>query len=170
MQKSKQAEISLRKFVMGDNDKIFQMSREGSMTRFLPDQVYLEIEEATKVLKSLIGFYDHSINPVQTPYVLGIILKGNELIGHIGLSKIDEGVEIGYAIEEKYQRRRYAQKAVLQMLRFVETNTTLREIFGIVDPENGASIKVLEKCGFVEAGSKAGKIIYKKILLTNTDI
>ncbi len=46
-----QEEISLRKFVMDDTEKIFQMSKEESLVRFLPDQAYQDYEEASKVLE-----------------------------------------------------------------------------------------------------------------------
>jgi [ribosomal protein S5]-alanine N-acetyltransferase len=163
---NRQEEISLRKLVMDDTEKIFQMSKEESLARFLPDQVYQDYEEASKVVEYLIGSYDEVVNIENRPYVLGIIHNNsNELIGHIGASKIDDGIEIGYSIEKKCQGFGYAQKAVSKMLQFLETATKNNEIYGIVDPENSPSINVLEKCGFSKVGYKSSKLVYKKDLI-----
>lgn len=139
------------------------MSKEEAFARFLPDQVYQDYEEALKVLESLIKS-SNEINIEEEPYVLGVILNGNELIGHVGASIIHEGIEIGYAIERKYQGLGCAQEAVSQMLHLLEVNTNLKEIYGIVEPENKASKRVLEKCGFLHVGKRLDKLVYKKVL------
>ena len=164
MHNGQREEITLRRFTMNDTRKIFQMSKEESLGRFLPDQVYQDYDEASKVLKFLIRSSEE-IHIEREPYVLGVILNGDELIGHVGASKIEEGIEIGYAIETKHQGFGYAQKAVSQMLQLLEVNTNVREIYGIVDPENEASKKVLERCGFLKNGKRLDKIAYKKLLI-----
>jgi ribosomal-protein-alanine N-acetyltransferase len=164
MQSQLSGKISLRKFVPEDAEKIFRMSRENSLARFLPDQVYRDEQEAAEVLAHLIAAYTAPIELAQQPFVLGVILDGGELIGHVGLSQIEQGIEIGYAIEQKHQGRGYARKAVSLMVHFLETNMHLPEIYGIVDPENKASINVLEKCGFNRVEDLHCKLVYRKTL------
>jgi len=160
-----QAKISLRRFVMEDVEKVFAMSKEESLARFLPDQVYQTSAEAAKVLTYLISAYGETIDIDKGPFVLGIVhRRSSELIGHIGVSKIPEGVEIGYSIEEKHQGYGYASEAVFQMLNILETSTQIPEIYGVVDPDNFPSIVTLGKCGFAKVGSKAGKLVYKRSL------
>lgn len=156
--------ISLRRFTMADTQKLFQMSKEESLGRFLPDQVYRDYDEASSVVAFLISSSEEIIIE-KGPYVLGVILNDDELIGHVGVSKIEEGIEIGYAIEIKHQGCGYAQQAVFQMLHLVEVNTNVRKMYGIVDPENEASKKVLERCGFLKVGKKLHKIVYKKLFI-----
>lgn len=165
MQSQPPHKISLRKLVPEDAEKIFRMSREDSLARFLPDQVYRDEQEAAEVLAHLIAAYTAPIELAQQPFVLGVILDGGELIGHVGLSQIEQGIEIGYAIEQKHQGRGYACEAVSLMVQFVETNTRLPEIYGIVDPENKASVNVLEKCGFTQVEDNHFKLVYRKILI-----
>ena len=110
MHNGQRVQISLRRFTMDDTLKIFQMSKEESLGRFLPDQVYQDYDEASNVLAFLIQSSEE-IHIERAPYVLGVILNGDELIGHVGASKIEEGIEIGYAIETKHQGLGYAQKA-----------------------------------------------------------
>ena len=164
MYNGQRREISLRRFTMDDIQKIFQMSKEESLGRFLPDQVYQDYDEASNVVAFLIRSSE-GIHIESHPYVLGVILNDDELIGHVGASKIEEGIEIGYAIETKHQGLGYAQKAVSQMLQLLEVNTNVREIYGIVDPKNEASKKVLERCGFLKVGKRLNKIVYKKLFV-----
>ena len=164
MHNGQRVQISLRRFTMDDTQKIFQMSKEESLGRFLPDQVYQDYDEASNVLAFLIRSSE-GIHIESHPYVLGVILNDDELIGHVGASKIEEGIEIGYAIETQHQGLGYAQKAVSQMLQLLEVNTNVREIYGIVDPKNEASKKVLERCGFLKVGTRLDKIVYSKFLI-----
>jgi RimJ/RimL family protein N-acetyltransferase len=99
------------------------------------------------------------------PYVLGVILGGDELIGHVGASTIEAGIEIGYAIETKHHGFGYAQTAVSQMLQLLAVHTNVREIYGIVDPTNEASKKVLERCGFLKVGTRRDTIVYRRFLI-----
>jgi [ribosomal protein S5]-alanine N-acetyltransferase len=164
MHNKQREQISLRRFTMDDTRKIFEMSQEESLGRYLPDQVYQNYDEASNVLAFLIRSSEE-IYAERHPYVLGVTLNRNELIGHVGASAIDEGIEIGYAIETKHQGFGYAQKAVAQMLQLLEMKTNIREIYGIVDPENEASKKVLERCGFLKVGTRGYKIIYRRFLI-----
>ena len=55
MHNGQRVQISLRRFTMDDTQKIFQMSKEESLGRFLPDQVYQDYDEASNVLAFLIS-------------------------------------------------------------------------------------------------------------------
>ena len=157
--------ISLRRFTLDDTQKLFQMSKEESLRRFLPDQVYQNYDEASNVVAFLIRSSEQ-IHIERAPYVLGVLLNGDELIGHVGASTIEAGIEIGYAIETKHQGCGYAQQAVSQMLRLLEVNTNIPEVYGIVDPTNEASKKVLERCGFLKIATRLDKFdfIHRKQL------
>lgn len=105
--------LSLRFFTMDDIKKVFQMSQEEGMRLWIPDQVYEDEAKAEGVIKFLSAQYSNPPQPQTAPYVLGIELrKSCELIGHVGLSRANNEIEIGYAIEEKYQGKGYATEAV----------------------------------------------------------
>ena len=78
------------------------------------------------------------------------------MIGHVGLSPLDDQVEIGYAIEEKQQGNGYASQAVAAMADWGIRVLGLHEILGIVAGDNVASCKVLERCGFELASEAVG--------------
>lgn len=105
--------LIIRNLCLEDIEAFYKFSREKSMKDWIPDQVYDDIEEAKEVLDFLMSKYSNDLDNVSYPYVLALVLKDtNELIGHVGLSHIPEGIEIGYAIGEDYQKKGYATEAV----------------------------------------------------------
>ena len=79
-------------------------------------------------------------------------------IGGLCFKGIDtDGVaEIGYGISEEYQSKGYATEAVKAISDWAFKNPNLNAIEAEADPDNIASIRVLEKCGFI-ANGKFGK-------------
>lgn len=142
--------LILRQFTHEDIQKIYQMSLEEGMKEFIPDQVYENEEEARQIVEYLMLQYASDPEPDKAPYVLGIELKETrELIGHVGLSAIKEGIEIGYAIEDKYQGKGFATEAVKAMSERALKEIKLNFLWGIVDKNNTGSIKVLQKAGYI---------------------
>jgi len=134
---------------MDDVVKVFQMSQEDGMRKWIPDQVYKDESHAKDVINFLCSQYSNKSAPQEKPYVLGVELKKtHELIGHVGLSQTDDGVEIGYAIEDKHQEKGYATEAVSAISDWAFANLNLPAILGIVASENKGSFKVLEKSKF----------------------
>lgn len=78
------------------------------------------------------------------------------VIGEIALSEIVMGAFcscfLGYKLDEEHRNRGYMAEAVNRVVRFAFEETGLHRIEGNVMPRNGASIAVLEKCGFVREG------------------
>jgi len=137
--------LRLREFSLGDVHAVYALSREVSLARFIPDQVYADEAEAREVLAMLMTCYGKLL----FPYVLAAeLIETGELIGHVGLSEIPEGIEIGFAIGEEYQGRGYATEAVSGMIRWAVERLGLEVIYGIAMDENIASLRVLEKAGF----------------------
>lgn len=137
--------LILRPFTPSDSNKVYEMSLEVGMKQWIPDQVYSDENEAREVLEFLITCYNDP-DPKVKLYVLGIELKETrELIGHAGLSPLTDGVEIGYAIEEKHQGKGYATEAVTALSIYGTEQFGLKKITGIVDSANAGSVRVLEK-------------------------
>jgi [ribosomal protein S5]-alanine N-acetyltransferase len=140
--------LILRPFTLDDTGKVYIMSLEDGMKKWIPDQVYADENEAREVLEFLITCYDKP-DPKIKPFVIGIELKGtDELIGHVGLSPLNGDVEIGYAVEEKHHRKGYATEAIKAMCQYALEKFNLDKIIGIVASENKGSVKALEKAEF----------------------
>lgn len=148
--------LRLRGFVPGDAAKMYLMSREQGIMRWIPDQVYADEAHAQRVLAALIDATRDPGTPTRGPYVLGVCLaETSELIGHVGLSPFRGEVEIGFAVEDAHQRRGHATAAVRAMARWALPAFGLPRIMGYVADENLASCRVLEGAGFtlVERGT-----------------
>lgn len=77
-----------------------------------------------------------------------------ESIGICGLLKREvlDDADLGYALLERYWRRGYAIEAAQAMMRRVREQLALRRVLAITALDNGTSIRLLEKLGFVFQG------------------
>jgi len=83
----------------------------------------------------------------------GLILIYAEevLIGDAGIHFLDPEnmqCEIGYTIAKKYQGNGFGREAVSGIIEYLFTKLHKHRITASVDPENTASIRLLEKLGF----------------------
>ncbi|MFT3700158.1 MAG: GNAT family N-acetyltransferase [Kofleriaceae bacterium] len=155
--------LRLRVLCEADTDRAFAMSRDPLLVRFLPDQVYRDEAHAAAVVRALIAA-SVARDPRVRPYVMGVVLRdGGELVGHVGFSAVPDGVEIGYAIDERFNGRGMASEAVGAAARWALATFGLDAVLGIVEDENPASIRVLEKSGFIDRGDRtaSGKRVYR---------
>lgn len=124
---------------------VFRNSQDEDNKRFVPDEVFDSVEEATEVVKQIIENYNNN----DGPFILAVVRKtDNSNLGYVQLVKIDNGYEIGYHIAKEYTGNGYASEAVNLFLNYLKENTNLKEIIGIALADNKASRRVLEKCGF----------------------
>ncbi len=141
--------LTLRRLAPADAEKIFQMSREQTMRRWLYSQVYRDQAHAASVLAYLVAQYDTGKDPKTVPLVLGVQLRNTgELVGHVGLSPLGEAVEIGFAIEQAQQGKGFATEAVRAMCTWANATFPIQSILGLTAPQNFASQKVLLRAGF----------------------
>jgi ribosomal-protein-alanine N-acetyltransferase len=153
------ATLTLRRFVPGDAAKVFAMSREDGIRTWIPDQVYGDETEAATVLAQLIARVRDPGTPRRAPYVLAICRAGaEEPVGHAGLSPLDGEVEVGFAIEHRWQRCGLATAAVRQLVQWSLGRFALPRVIGVVADDNAASWRVLERVGFVLASRVSGTL------------
>ena len=151
-------DILQNKSVIADNDKlqivkmnqsmyydVYKNSQDDNNRKFVPDEVFDSLEEASEVVNQIINSYDSE----DGPFVYAVIRKKDSAnLGYVQLVKIEEGWEIGYHITEIYTGNGYATEAVNLFLNYIKNNTSLKQIIGIALAANKASRRVLEKCGF----------------------
>ena len=136
--------LIVRKLSINDSELLFKYSQEEITKKELPDEIFENITETKETVEYFISNYDDKY-----PLVYGIILKEeNIIIGHIGLSKIDKGIEIGYAIAADYQNNGYMSEIIIPFINWIKNNLKMEKIYGIAKSENIASWKMLEKYGF----------------------
>ena len=83
-----------------------------------------------------------------------IELKDGTHIGDLCFKGLEPNgiAEIGYGILDAYQRRRFATEAVTAAVTWALQDPKVTVIEAETDPENRASQRVLEKCGFIPNG------------------
>ncbi len=128
-----------------DTETVFAQSQELSRRQGIPNEVYHSLNEAEQVVLMIRSHYGSDT----MPYVLAIRLKHtSEMIGHISLSKIPSGVEVGYAIGESFQGHGFASEAVMAFIPKMKERFSADTIYGLPLADNIASQRVLENAGF----------------------
>jgi RimJ/RimL family protein N-acetyltransferase len=74
--------LLLRALTLADVPKLFALSQEPALRRWIPDQVYADEAEATQVLRALISHTDRAasswaLTTLALPEVLGIVDASN---------------------------------------------------------------------------------------------
>ena len=137
--------LLVRKLLFDDSELLFRYSQEDITKKELPDEVFENIEKCKETIEYFIKNYDYTF-----PLVYGVIMKENNIIiGHLSLSKIDKGIEIGYAIATDYQNKGYTSELINPFINWAKKNLNIDKIFGIVKKDNIPSWKILEKNGFL---------------------
>ncbi|WP_079480751.1 GNAT family N-acetyltransferase [Halobacillus salinus] len=88
-------------------------------------------------------------------FVFAIVLKeNNQVVGNIEMNITDwDGVgEIGFVIHHGHWGNGYAKQAVCLMLKHSFDKCELHRVAAVSDPNNLASIRVLERVGMIKEG------------------
>lgn len=92
------------------------------------------------------AFDTHWANALTDPQVSArVILAGGERVGIVTCFQRDGQDRVGYWIDKAYWGRGVASRA----LRLLLDEVTRRPLFATAATSNGASLRVLQKCGFV---------------------
>ena len=120
--------------------------------RFVPDEVFETIEEASETISALISYYSRG----DAPLVYPILLNDGRNIGYVQAVPLQNGWEIGYHVAKPFTGNGYATEAVNAFLPQIMRRLGIAQIHGECLADNIASRRVLEKCGFVLAFEGVG--------------
>jgi len=164
--------LSLRRPIASDAAVIFEIRSNPEMMKYIPRPLVTKIEEASAHLTLINERIDtnEGINWAITlkndPKMIGII-------GHYSIKPEDYRAELGYMLHPDFHGKGYISEAIAKVVEYGFDVMNLHSIEAIIDPENQASAKVLEKNGFVkeahlkENGFYNGKfidtVIYSKL-------
>jgi RimJ/RimL family protein N-acetyltransferase len=138
--------LLLREFVEEDAEAFFELNSDPEVVRFVPDKPLLSVEQARQLL------VDHPISDYRK-HGFGrgacILKSTGEQIGFAGLKYLEElgEVDVAYRLLPRHWGQGFATEVALASVRFGFANLGLRQIIGLVMPENTASARVLEKTG-----------------------
>lgn len=140
--------LNLRKFTLQDVDRIFEITREDFILKWMPDWG-MSRKELTDLLNWYISCYN---DPANMRTMLAVELtETSEMIGMIGCghkAEVDDEIEPAYFISEKYAGKEYMTEAASAFSKWVLENKKIDYLMAIVEPDNIPSEKIINKCGF----------------------
>lgn len=158
--------LTIKTFSLDMAQSVYENSQDDDTRRFVPDEVYDSAEEAREAIEFLISRYDSTDGPFVYPIITN---DGGQNIGYVQLCQIDDGSwEIGYHIAKQFTGQGYATEAVKAFLPAMAEKLNIKEVYGICLAKNTASVRVLEKCGFVQVYQGAGNYQGKEAQITKT--
>ncbi|SCA63586.1 hypothetical protein SCG7086_AW_00230 [Chlamydiales bacterium SCGC AG-110-P3] len=150
--------ITLTPLSINHLEDFLEWATDDEVTKHLLWNSYSSPSEAKTFLETVVA---------QHPWFKAICVD-KKIIGSITL---DRGTgcksckaELGYVVAKKYWSRGYGTAAVKEALRTGFKELDVERIEALVDPDNIASQKILEKCGFVREGCLASYILHKGML------
>lgn len=139
--------LIITRFTMDMVQAVHENSLDEDNRRFVPDEVFETVEEASDTVGFLMGVYENGDGPLVYP----ILLKDSTYIGYVQAVPFDDGTwEVGYHIGASYTKKGYATEAVKAFLPVIMPTLGLKRMKGICLADNYASRKVMERCGFVK--------------------
>ena len=138
--------LILREMTLADSAALFKHFSDDDVTRFMDIDSLIDEQEA----KNIINWH---FNDSGCRWGL---FKDGELIGTCGFHRWQNNqAEIGYDLGKAYWGQGLMQEALEAIIAFGFTSMALRMIEAEVEPENGRSIGLLKKLGFVDDLSRA---------------
>ena len=139
--------LVITEFTLDMAEAVHRNSLDADNRRFVPDEVFETVEEAEETVSFLMDVYKNGNGPLVYP----VLLQDGTNIGYVQAVPLDGDTwELGYHIAEGYTRQGYATEAVKAFLPVIMPRLGLRTIAGICLAQNKASVKVMERCGFVK--------------------
>jgi RimJ/RimL family protein N-acetyltransferase len=145
--------LSLRELDASDADATFALAllNDPDFLRNIGDRGVRTLEDAYGYLRAgpLASYADHGFG------LWRVALRDTgEAIGLCGLLRRDwlDAPDLGYAFLPSARGRGLAQEAADAVLALARSRFALRRVLAIVDPENAASIRLLERAGMQREG------------------
>jgi ribosomal-protein-alanine N-acetyltransferase len=139
--------LNLREMSDADAPFMLELLNDPDFIRFIADRGVRTNEEAARYIEArfVASYRQHGFGLwlVETK-------DGREAAGMCGLLKRGEpvpGVEVGYAFLPKFRGRGYAYEAAAASARYAREVLGLPSLYAVVNPDNDASIRVIEKLG-----------------------
>ncbi|PXY42297.1 N-acetyltransferase [Flavobacterium cheongpyeongense] len=160
--------LLLRRITDDDVNEVFELRSNPETMKYIPRPLVKTTEDA---LGHIAMIEDKIVT--NTGINWGITLKGNpKLLGIIGYYRMQPEnyrAEIGYMLLPEFNGKGIITEAVKHLIAYGFNDLKLHSIEAVIDPENFASEKVLQKCGFIkeahlkESGFYEGKFLDKVI-------
>lgn len=142
--------LIIRPFTMDDVPAIYKIVSDREVMRYLPDDV-TSLDELKGLFEWILECYEKNTYDNLIKLTEGVVWKETgEMIGWCALGPLDfnsEEIEIFFGLAKDYWNRGIATEAASEMLRYGFNKIELNRIVAVVDHDNSASARVIEKLG-----------------------
>lgn len=141
--------LLFRRVAEHDLNEILELRSNPETMKYIPRPLLRNLDDA-------LGHYKMIDEAIQnnTGINWAVTLKGNpKLLGIIGFYKIQPEnyrAEIGYMILPEFQGRGIITESIQALVGYAFSEIKLHSVEAVIDPDNIASEKVLQKCSFVK--------------------
>jgi ribosomal-protein-alanine N-acetyltransferase len=137
--------LILRSWRLEDADALFRILREPDILKYFPSTTF--------TLEKTQGYINHQLTHWQEHgygHWAVTLKEDGRMLGWDGLEYLTETDEneVAYLLSHQAWGCGYATEAARAAVRYGFHTASLQTIIGLVHPQNRASIRVLEKCGF----------------------
>ena len=141
--------LLLRQITAEDVNEIFELRSNKEVMKFIPRPLCITLDDAM----GHVNMIQHKIEENEGINWAITLKKDNKLIGYIGHYRIKWEhfrSEIGYMILPQFNGQGIVSEAIKLVVEYGFNEMNMHSLEGIIDPENAASARVLEKNGFVK--------------------
>lgn len=143
--------LRLRRLILDDAEFILELVNEPAWLRFIGDKGAHDLEGARRYLREgpLASYERFGIG------IFAVERKGpggeNELVGTCGLLQREylDDPDLGFAFLPRFWGKGYAYESAVAVLEWGRETLGHQRILALTDPDNAASIRLLEKLGFI---------------------
>ena len=141
--------LILRRVLPSDVKEMFELRSNPETMKYIPRPLLTNHEEALAHIQMM-------EDKIETNEGINwaITIKGDDkmlgVIGHYRIKPEHYRAEVGYMILPEYHGKGITTEAVQCVVDYGFNTMQLHSIEGVIDPENEASQRVLQKCGFVK--------------------
>jgi len=141
--------LLLRRVTNDDANAVFELRSNPESMKFIPRPLLKNTKEALELIAEIDSKIETNIG-----INWAITLKDNpKLLGIIGYYRTQPEnyrSEIGYILLPEFHGKGIVSEALNRLIKYGFEDLKLHSIEAIIDPENFASEKVLQKCGFIK--------------------
>ena len=138
--------LILRHYTEEDAPAFFRLNSDPDVMRYVPDEPMKSVEDARDILVShpIADYKERGFGRLAC-----VLKETSEHIGFCGLKYLKEidDVDLGFRFMPSHWGKGLATEAALASINYGFEKLELAHIVGLAEPENHASVRVLEKVG-----------------------
>lgn len=157
--------LLIRESMMEDFEELYQISQEtgnSDYTETMPGDYEFEKEKFRAYIANEYRYFDIGLWTV-------LEKQSRQVIGRFGLFPMEEqgnlafeteGIELGYLLDKKAQKKGYAQEACRAILFYAFQVLGYQEIYAVIHKKNRPSRRLAERLGFEKVGMNEEKLCF----------